>query len=66
MQTPARGLKFCGARARVAYVRLAHAASNVMFHGYFESISTKQYSAKIFWSKGFTSQQISAYDCYTF
>ena len=46
MQSPARGLKFCG--KLVACVILAHAASRVMFHGYFESASTKQYSTKIF------------------
>ena len=33
MQTPASGLKFCGERARVAYVRLAHAASRVILAG---------------------------------
>ena len=65
MQTPFRGLKFCGARARVAYVRLALAATRVMFHGYFESTSTKQYSGKFLLSKGFTSLRISVYDCYT-
>ena len=47
MRSPASGLKFCGIRTRVACVILAHAASRVKFHGYFESTSTKQYS-KIF------------------
>ena len=40
MQFPAHGLKFCGARAQVACVILAHAASHLRFHGYFESTST--------------------------
>ena len=44
MQSPAYGLKFCYARAGVARVILAFAASHVRFHGYFESTSTKQYS----------------------
>ena len=39
MLSPARGLKFCGARARVACVVLAHAANRVTFHNYFESLS---------------------------
>ena len=44
MRSPASGFKFCGARTRVACAMLAHAASRVTFHGYFESTSTKQYS----------------------
>ena len=40
MQSSARGLKFCGARAPVACVLSAHAGSRVTFHGYFESTST--------------------------
>ena len=39
MRSPARGLKFCGARARVACVILAHVASRVTFHGCFEFTS---------------------------
>ena len=59
MQSSARSLKFCGARARVAYsVILAQAASRLTFHGSFEVISTKQYSTNFFRSQGFTSQQI--------
>ena len=46
--SPARSLKFCNARARVVCVILAHAASRVTFHGYFELTSTKQYSTKFF------------------
>ena len=48
MQSPARGFKFCGAQVRVACVMLAHAASCVRFHGYFESNCTKQYSTDFF------------------
>ena len=44
MQSPACGLKFCGVRGRGAI--LAHAASRMTFHGYFESTFTKQYSTK--------------------
>ena len=44
MQSPARGLKFGGARPQVACVILAPAASRVTFRGYYESTSTKQYS----------------------
>ena len=47
MQSPACSLKFCGAWARVACAILAHAASHMTFHGYFESTSIKQYS-KVF------------------
>ena len=35
MQSPARGLKSCGARVRAAGVILAHLASRATFHGYF-------------------------------
>ena len=38
--SPAHCLKFCGARPRVACAIMAHAASHVTFHGYFESTST--------------------------
>ena len=48
MQFPACDLKFCTPRGRVACVVMAHAASHVMFHGYFESTFTKQYSTKVF------------------
>ena len=41
MQSPARDLTFCSARARVAWLILAHAASRVTLHGYLESTSTK-------------------------
>ena len=66
MPSPAHGLKFWGARARVACVILAHTASRMMFHGYFESTSTKQYSTstKFLKSKGFISQQIPIFDRY--
>ena len=46
MRSPACGLKFRGAWAQGAI--LAHAASHVTFHGYFESTSTKQDSTKFF------------------
>ena len=36
MQSAARGLKFCGAWARVACLILAHAANRVTFRGYFK------------------------------
>ena len=65
MQSPALGLKFCGAQAQVACVILAHAASRLRFHGCFESTSTKQYSTKFFKSQGFISRQIAIYDRYT-
>ena len=42
MQSGTCGLKFCSAWVRVACVILAHAASHVTFHGYFQSTSTKQ------------------------
>ena len=48
MRSPASGLKFCSARTRVACAILAHAASRVTFHGYFESTSTKQYTVQTF------------------
>ena len=44
MQSPAQGPKFCGARAGVACVMLAHAAGCLAFHAYFESTSPKQYT----------------------
>ena len=44
----AQCLKFCGALAQVACVIMAHGASHVTFHGYFESTSNKQYSTKFF------------------
>ena len=62
--SPAHGLKFWGARAQVACVILAHTASRMKFHGYFESTSTKQYSTKFLKSKGFISQQIPIYGGY--
>ena len=40
MQSAAHSLKFCGARAQVACVILAHAKSCMMFHGYFKSTCT--------------------------
>ena len=59
MQSSACSLKFCGARARVAYsVILAQAASRLTFHGCFEFTSTKQHSANFYRSQGFMSQQI--------
>ena len=72
-QSPAHGLKFCGARARVATVILAHAASRVTFHGYLEatfskqySTNFKQYSTNFFKSKGFfISRQFPTYHRYT-
>ena len=40
MQSPAHGLKFCGAQTQVACVVLAQATSRMMFHGHFESTFT--------------------------
>ena len=48
MQSAACGLKFCGTWVQVACVILAHAASRMMFHGYFKSTCTKQYTTMLF------------------
>ena len=46
MQSASRDLKFCSARARVAFVILTHAERYMTFHDYFKSTCTKQYSTK--------------------
>ena len=67
MRSSAHSLKFCGALARVACFMLALIASCVMFHCFFESTSTKQYSTLQSFSgaKDSSFSQIPIYDRYT-